>query len=260
MSISRGSGRPDTSCAISTKSSVVWPRAESTATTFWPLSRAATIRAAARLMSSAPATEVPPNFMTTVSEGMACLRIGDGPLLAAERTPARERAAERDLVGVLEVRPDRKTTRQPGDLDPAAQHVGDVMGRRLARGRGVGRDHDLAHLALLDTSPQLGDLQVLRVDAVDRRQRPAEHVVEAAELVRPLDGDDVGGLLDDADHRPVAAVVLADRAARAFGEVEADLAEADLLLHLADRVGERQRVVVGGTEHVEGEALRGALP
>src|SRR5205823_3976315 len=71
-----------------------------------------------------------------------------------------------------------------------------------------------------------------------RRQRAAGHVVAAGELVRALDGDDVAGLLDDADDRAVAALVLADAAARAVGEVEAHLAQADALLDLADRVGQ----------------------
>ena len=66
MSISRGSGRSEISRAISTSSSVVLPRAESTATTLLPASRAATISRAARLISSGPATEVPPNFITTI--------------------------------------------------------------------------------------------------------------------------------------------------------------------------------------------------
>ena len=95
--------------------------------------------------------------------------------------------------------------------------------------------------------------------AVDRRERPAEHVVEPAVLVGALDRDHVGGLLDDADQRAVAPRVLADLAARALGEVEADLAEADLLLHLADRVGERRRVGVLGAQDVKGEPLRGPL-
>ena len=43
------------------------PRAERTATTLCPASRALTTRRAARLISSAPATEVPPNFITTMS-------------------------------------------------------------------------------------------------------------------------------------------------------------------------------------------------
>ena len=52
MSISRAAGVSDTSWAMPTRSSVVLPRAESTATTRLPSSRAATIRRAARLMSS----------------------------------------------------------------------------------------------------------------------------------------------------------------------------------------------------------------
>ena len=67
MSISRGSGRGEISRAASSSRSVVLPRAERTATTLCPASRAATIRLAARLSSSVPATEVPPNFITTMS-------------------------------------------------------------------------------------------------------------------------------------------------------------------------------------------------
>ena len=66
MSISRGSGVGLTSSAMATSSSVMLPRADSTATTWWPCSRARTIRRAARLSRSASATDVPPNFMTTV--------------------------------------------------------------------------------------------------------------------------------------------------------------------------------------------------
>src|SRR3954465_2349300 len=67
MSISRGSGRSETSLAIRISSSVVLPRADSTATTRLPLLARAAIRSAARLMRSASATDVPPNFITTVS-------------------------------------------------------------------------------------------------------------------------------------------------------------------------------------------------
>ena len=47
MSISRGSGSGEISWAIATSWSVVSPRADSTATTGWPSSRARTIRCAA---------------------------------------------------------------------------------------------------------------------------------------------------------------------------------------------------------------------
>src|SRR3954469_6562836 len=65
MSISRGSGRSETSLAMSISSSVVLPRADRTATTPLPSSLARTMRRAARLMRSASATDVPPNFITT---------------------------------------------------------------------------------------------------------------------------------------------------------------------------------------------------
>ena len=52
---------------MDTSSSVVLPRADSTATTRAPASAACAMREAARLMRSASATDVPPNFITTVS-------------------------------------------------------------------------------------------------------------------------------------------------------------------------------------------------
>ncbi len=64
MSISRGSGASETSSAIAISSSVVLPRADSTATTAFPSSRLSTIRRAARFTRSASATDVPPNFIT----------------------------------------------------------------------------------------------------------------------------------------------------------------------------------------------------
>ena len=75
MSISRGSGAVDTSSAIEISSSVVFPRAESTATTRCPCSRADTIRRAARLIRSASATEVPPNFITMVPDTLGSLGV-----------------------------------------------------------------------------------------------------------------------------------------------------------------------------------------
>jgi hypothetical protein len=66
MSISRGSGDEETSNASAMSRSVSLPRAESTATTRVPWSRLATMRSAARFRRCASATEVPPNFMTTV--------------------------------------------------------------------------------------------------------------------------------------------------------------------------------------------------
>ena len=114
--------------------------------------------------------------------------------------------------------------------------------------------------AVVHPAEQLGDVEVLGVDAVDRRQRAAEHVVAAVELARALDRDHVARLLDHADRGGLAALVLADAAGGLGGEVEADLALPDGLLDLADRVGQRERLLVGDAQDVEGEPLRRALP
>ena len=55
----------------------------------------------------------------------------------------------------------------------------------------VGGDDDLGDGAVGQPGHQLADAQVVRADAVDRADRPAEHVVPAAELTGALDGDDV---------------------------------------------------------------------
>jgi hypothetical protein len=83
-------------------------------------------------------------------------------------------------------------------------------------------------------------------------------VVAAAVLVRALDRDDVARLLDDADQAGVAALVGADAAARALGEVEADLAQPDLLLDLADGVSQRAGLLRIGAQDVERQPLGGA--
>src|ERR1700719_399232 len=138
MSISRGSGVPETSSAIAISSSVVLPRADRTATTGWPASRFSTIRPAARLIRAASATEVPPNFIT-MSPG-----IGRGLHSAASG----EGLAEGHLVGVLQIRAHREAARQARDDDlggACPQLLGDVQSGGLAgRGR-IGREHDLAH-------------------------------------------------------------------------------------------------------------------
>src|SRR5438132_3780304 len=66
MSSSRGFGLGDPRCASATSSSVVCPIAERTATMRLPPSRAAAIRRATPRIFSGSATDVPPNFITTV--------------------------------------------------------------------------------------------------------------------------------------------------------------------------------------------------
>ena len=136
-----------------------------------------------------------------------------------------------------------------------AEAVGEVRRGRLARHRRVRREHDLLDAVALDALEELVDAQRAGIDAVDGRQRAAEHVVEAAVLGRPLDRNAGRRLLDDADDGAVAARVEADPAHLVLGEVAALAAEAHPLLHVLDRLRERQRLVLLRAEQVEGEPL-----
>ncbi|GMA86624.1 hypothetical protein GCM10025868_18740 [Angustibacter aerolatus] len=104
----------------------------------------------------------------------------------------------------------------------------------------------------------LAGAQVVGPDAVHRADRAAEHVVAAAELPGLLDRDDVLRLLDDAEHRRVAARVAADAALLVLGDVAARHAEPDARLDLRQGVDQAADVGRVGGEHVEGDAL-GAL-
>ena len=96
---------------------------------------------------------------------------------------------------------------------------------------------------------------MLGLDAVEWRERAAEHVVEAAELARPLDRDQVDRLLDHADHRVVAARIATDRADVVLRQVAALVAEANSLLDLLDRGRERECLVLGSLQQVEREPV-----
>ena len=84
-------------------------------------------------------------------------------------------------------------------------------------------------------------------------------MVEPAVLVRALDRDQVGRLLDDSDDCVVAPRVAADLAGLLLGQVPALTAEADALLDLGDRGGQRAGLVLRDAQEVEREPLRCTL-
>src|SRR5215218_108403 len=275
MSISRGGGSGETRLASATRSSVLSPMAETTTTTSLPAWRVATTRSATRRIRGASATEVPPYFWTTRAMVFPCGQAGDGRVQPTKPSPARdpsgtqplqrqlaaagEGAAEGNLVGVLEVAADRQAARDAGDPDAERrEQAGQVHRGRLPLDVGVGGQDHLADPVRLQAGQQLPDPQVVGTHPLDRADRPAEHVVAAAELLGPLDRDQVAGLLDHADQARVAPRVPADAAEVALGHVPADAAEVDPGLDLLD--GPCQALGVGrlDLEQVEGDPL-GAL-
>ena len=77
---------------------------------------------------------------------------------------------------------------------------------------GVDGEDDLANLARGDARDEALDVQIVGADAVERRQRAAEHVVAGAECCGALQRPQVGDILDDDQCGRIAARVGADRA------------------------------------------------
>src|SRR5438105_5232395 len=84
-----------------------------------------------------------------------------------------------------------------------------------------------------------------------------EHMVAAAKLARPLDGEEIGHRLHHADDLVVALRIAADGAGILRGEVAADGTEPHLALQGEERLGQLACVLGRRTEDMEGEALRG---
>src|SRR5690349_3793240 len=165
-----------------------------------------------------------------------------------EQSPSLEGAAQCHLIGVLQVAPDRQAARGPGD--PQAHRLyqpSEKRGGRLPFEVGIGGEYQLCHRSVSEPGHQLGDPQLVRADPVDRADRPAQHVVAAAELADLLHRGDVLGLLHQADP-----------ALLGLGYVAAGLAEPDLLGYLDQRVREPPDVGVVRGQQVKGDPL-GAL-
>src|SRR5215213_7289092 len=98
-----------------------------------------------------------------------------GRFFVLELTPSGEGAAQSDLVGVLEVATDRQTAGERRDPHRQVSYfLGDEHRRRLPGRVRVGGDDQLLRPLLPDPLDELGYPQVLRLDAVERRERAAE--------------------------------------------------------------------------------------
>src|SRR3954447_8345469 len=173
-----------------------------------------------------------------------------------EQPPPLESAAERELVRVLQIPPDRQPGGQPGDAQAhRLEQPREIGGSGLALEVRVRRQDDLRDLAGGEPRDQFAHPEVVRPDPLDRADRTTEHVVTPAELPGLLDRDDVLGLLDDAEDAGVATSVPAAAALLAPRDVAAHDAEADLLAHLGEGEDEPPDVLRVGLQQVEGDAL-----
>src|SRR5665811_1526102 len=166
-------------------------------------------------------------------------------------------AAERHFVGVFEVAADGQSAREFGDLHAERrQHPHEVGRGRFAFKIGVRRKDDLFNGVIAESLQEFLDAQLVRADARNRRNCAAQHVVAAAELTRPLDCDDIFGLLDDAEDRVIAPRILADTAFDVFGDIAAYRTEMNLRLDVGQHRRKTPYILRIGIEKKERDALR----
>ena len=145
-----------------------------------------------------------------------------------------------------------------------------VSARRLATSRAVPSPSRFGLVAMISSRTAPERTRASRASSGEllgphplQRGEPAEQdVVDAAEGPGLLQRQQVAGLLDDADEARVAPRVAADGAERlvGLGQVEAGLAVPDLVLDVADRLGEGQGLLGGALQEVVGQPLGGLGP
>src|SRR5207248_594937 len=114
--------------------------------------------------------------------------------------PALQGAGERHLVGVLEVAAHGNALGDARDAHAERLYQPrDVQRRRLSFDGRIGGDDDFLD-SVMEARDQLFELQLVGSHAVERRKGAVEDVVSAAELARPLDGEQDGEARDRIGH------------------------------------------------------------
>ena len=127
--------------------------------------------------------------------------------------------------------------------------LAEVVGGGFAFDVGAGGEDDFADLADAEALEEGGDAEVVGADVVEGAEAAVEGVVAAAEGTAALEGEDVGGLFDDAEEGVVAGGVVAKGAAEAAaGEEATGGAEEDVGAGGVEGLGEVGGGGVGGAE------------
>src|SRR5687767_15352840 len=177
--------------------------------------------------------------------------------LRSEVLSRAERVRERRAVDELELAAERHAVGEPRRADAGlARELADVLRGRLALDGRIRRDDELADLAFREARREQVEPELLRSEAVERRQAPEQDEIAPPESRRVLERGLVDRRLDHAEARGIARGAAADRADGLFAEGAAARAVADPLDRVAQLVGEPACAGTVTLEHVERHALR----
>ena len=118
--------------------------------------------------------------------------------------PSGERMCERSSIYVLQLAADRHTGRDTTGADAAVSgELADEVGGGLTLHSRIRRENDLFHRAFIQNDLELAHSELLRANAIERRQMSHQHEIPAAIAAGELDRNQVGGRFDDAKNRRI---------------------------------------------------------
>ena len=175
------------------------------------------------------------------------------------RAASGEGTLEGELVGVFEAASGGEAVGDAGDWNPERlEDLDEVVCGSLAFDIGAEGEDEFGGVLVADALDEGLDTELGGADVVEGGKAAAEGVVKTAEGAAALEGEDVGGLLDDAEFTALAFRVAADATEGSGGEKPALAARLDLLGCMADRLCELGRAGVLVPEEPKGAALRAA--
>lgn len=150
------------------------------------------------------------------------------------------RAAEGELVGVLEVVSDGDTAGEGADTEVGdlLEEAVDVKIGRIALHGGAEGEEDFLHPLILYPLRQVIKEEVIGADAVDGRDEATEDVVPPVVAPRLLYRQHLTHALDDADEPGVASGVAADGAELLIADIVALAAVVDAVDEVSEVIGE----------------------
>src|SRR2546430_17421118 len=145
-----------------------------------------------------------------------------------------ESLRQRHFVRVFEIAAHGQPARDARDAHAEGlQELGKIDSRRFALDARIGRENDLLRSRRLEPRQELAHAQIFGADAIERRERAEQDVVAPPELAGALEGEEIIGLLNDAEDLLVRLRAAADAAGILLGTVEADAAVDDAGLELS---------------------------
>ena len=149
-----------------------------------------------------------------------------------------QRAAQGNLVRILQVATDRKTRRQTRQTHTQRhEHAREVGCGRLTLKVRVHRQNNLLDTLIRQAGHQLTNTQLLRAHTRQRVNGATEHMVATGKGTGAFNRHHVLRFFDHTQHGRVAALITTDGAQLCLGDVTALLAETDAGLHRGNGVG-----------------------